>query len=132
MTSMDAWDPGEVELKNITRSSHFKSNQVQAIKVENSNPFDNGYLYNLPEHEDAILHSISPISTNWVHMNHSDWPKLDQHLLPPDSSREHEHWVKTVNLPDLSELKEPRTYISTKRHGQITAEDLSEKNFVSD
>ena len=107
MTSMDEWNPGDVELKQVTRSI-IKKKQVnhsfiQAIKTEHSNPYEQGWQYDSPYSDDAILHSISPISTNWVQD------------------------VTATYLSKFNPLHEPRTYVSTQRHNQITAEDLAEK-----
>ena len=104
---MDEWNPNEIELKQVRKSSIITTknhNFVQAINVHQTNPHECVWQYDSPTTDEAILHSISPILTNWV-----------QNVNPSPYSSQ------------LDSLHEPRTYISTKRHIQIIAEDLAEK-----
>ena len=110
MTSMNEWNPSEVQLKSISRTSEEKIRNcyfIQAINADYTNPYERTWQYDNPTSDEAILHSINPILTQWV----------------KSTTRS----TEALPLSEIKILQEPRTYISTQRHNQITAEDLAEK-----
>ena len=69
MTSMDEWNPSEVQLKSINATFQQNDRDCYSIRVVNashSNPCERTWQYDNPNSDEAFLHSINPILTQWV------------------------------------------------------------------
>ena len=120
MTSKEIWEPSEVTLGEISRSSKRVQRQIFSVKVdehhasthEYSRSVHEIYRYVDPSSDEAILNEVNPVLIQMTERIISKTEINDSHVISDDR--------------EMDDVPSRRTFVSTERHKRISAESLSE------